>query len=188
MTDPASIVLSREHFVQFAGGSAAPGAVPQSLMMTRHVLVVGASFSDDNLLRLLYEVKQLPVPGGVDRTIGTVLTPVPDAARAEILGQDFDFIAAGQQVEENAIAYRAVEIELDHIGILACSDASYALDPDFDGLLTPEESAVADSLRSVLAEVRAIERGKQKIDAWRLIRGALESFGAPSDSWQGRSG
>lgn len=187
VTDPASIVLSREHFVSFAGGSAARGAVLQSLMMTRHLLVVGASFSDDNLLRLLYEVKQLPVAGDGTRTIGTVLTVVPDAARGEILGRDFDFIAASDRAEVDPIATRALEIELDHVGVFACSDASYALDADFAGLLTPEESEVAQSLRAVLARVQAMDRGKQQIDAWQAIRESLESFGAPSARSRGRS-
>lgn len=176
--DPASIVLSREQFVAYAGSSTARGAVLQSLMLTRHLLVVGASFSDDNLLRLLFEVKQLRQSSN-DHPIGTVLTLTPDAAREEMLGDDFSFRPVTQQHDDDEVASRALEIELDRIGMYACVNASYLASPDFTGMLNDDEQAVAQQLRELAGAIDRLDRGERLVDGWRLVREALTSFGAP---------
>ncbi|MEK8226511.1 SIR2 family protein [Oerskovia sp. M15] len=56
---PATIVLSRSSFVRYDTRWKPVGSLVQSLMMTKHLLVVGASMTDDNLLRFAYEVAGL---------------------------------------------------------------------------------------------------------------------------------
>ncbi|WP_082573150.1 MULTISPECIES: SIR2 family NAD-dependent protein deacylase [unclassified Nocardioides] len=54
---PDKIVLTRRHFVQFDAQTRPAGALLQSLLMTRHLLVVGVSLNDDNVVRLAHEVQ-----------------------------------------------------------------------------------------------------------------------------------
>lgn len=54
--DPAGIVLTRSDFVRYDSRSRPMGSVVQALLLTRHLLVVGASLTDDNFLRLAHEV------------------------------------------------------------------------------------------------------------------------------------
>lgn len=50
------LVLSRSSFVEYDAQRAATGAVFQAMLMISHVLFVGLSFTDDNVLRLTHEV------------------------------------------------------------------------------------------------------------------------------------
>ena len=113
--DPKHIVLSRGDFVRFAGSSAARGAVLQELMLTRHLLVVGASLTDDNVLRLTHEVMQLRRQGNVTTPIGTVLTLVAEPARALLFEHEFNFVPVHDGIRADLDAARALEIELDYI-------------------------------------------------------------------------
>jgi hypothetical protein len=55
--DPDRIVLSRDDYLPFEGDGAAPAGVVQALLLTRHMLFVGYSLSDDNFHRLVHEVR-----------------------------------------------------------------------------------------------------------------------------------
>ena len=50
--DPGSIVLTRQQFVRYDAETRPAGASLQTLLLTRHVLFVGASLNDDNVVRL----------------------------------------------------------------------------------------------------------------------------------------
>ncbi len=99
MTDPKSIVLTRAQFVDFTSASGPAGAVVQALLLTKHLLVIGASMNDDNVLRLIYEVaayreRVLNRPKESDSGIAaantsphafdTILSLTDDAARAAL--------------------------------------------------------------------------------------------------------
>ena len=53
------IVLSRRSFVSYDSNRRAAGSLFQSMLMTSHVLFVGVSMTDDNVLRLTHEVASL---------------------------------------------------------------------------------------------------------------------------------
>lgn len=176
VNDPAGIVLTRGDFVRFAGSSAARGAVLQELMLTRHLLVVGASLTDDNVLRLAHEVMQLR-EGRVDTPIGTVLTLRPEPVRAALLKREFSFVAVDDAAATEPEAARALEIELDHIAMYACGDAAYLADPDYDDLLNGFERRLAEQVRDLALQLDALDE-RRHVDSWRLLRESLADFGA----------
>src|SRR3712207_8834681 len=49
---PESVVLTREEYLQFGNTGAALAGVLHSLLLTRHVLFVGTSMLDDDLIRI----------------------------------------------------------------------------------------------------------------------------------------
>lgn len=49
---PDSIVLTRRHFVRCDAATRPAGSMLQALLLTRHLLFVGASLNDDNVSRL----------------------------------------------------------------------------------------------------------------------------------------
>lgn len=94
---PDSIVLTRTDFVRYDALSKALGAILQSLMATKHVLVVGTSMTDDNFPRLAYEVLEFRRQGddarGRESTpIGTVVTLGEQATKAELWAKRFDYL------------------------------------------------------------------------------------------------
>ncbi|VFA89800.1 Uncharacterised protein [Gordonia paraffinivorans] len=56
------IVLTRRDFVLFDAKSRPAGSLLQVLLLTRHVLIVGASLSDGNVIRLAMEVDEFLRP------------------------------------------------------------------------------------------------------------------------------
>ena len=51
------IVLTRRHMVRYDAANRPSAALLQSLLLTKHLLVVGASLTDDNVVRLAQEVQ-----------------------------------------------------------------------------------------------------------------------------------
>lgn len=177
VSECGSIVLTRAQFVRYAGSSSAHGAVLQELMLTRHLLVVGTSLNDDNVLRLVHEVKALRATSGVKSRIGTVLTLRPDEVLAELYDKEFEFVAVAPASASNAEAARALEIELDQIAMYGCGNASYLLDPSYTGMLNGREREVAEQARALADAVAAIDHWRS-VDAWRLLGETLAAFGA----------
>ncbi|AFR49075.1 hypothetical protein KTR9_2438 [Gordonia sp. KTR9] len=78
---PESVVLTRRSFVRYDANSRPAGSLLQALMMTRHVLVVGTSMSDDNVIRLAIEVDDFLES---DDSFGTFIDVSESPARAEL--------------------------------------------------------------------------------------------------------
>lgn len=74
---PDDIVLSRSAMVAYDGRRRPAGSLFQAMLMTSHVLFVGVSMNDDNVLRLTHEVARM-MPGTV---LGTVLSLGADPVR-----------------------------------------------------------------------------------------------------------
>ena len=54
---PDSIVLTRRHMLTYDAQNRPSAALLQSVLLTKHLLVIGTSLTDDNVLRLAYEVQ-----------------------------------------------------------------------------------------------------------------------------------
>lgn len=81
---PESLVLSRSSFVSYDSAHRPAGSLFQGMLMTSHVLFVGVSFTDDNVLRLTHEVAGYLGTSASDSDFGTVLTLGEDAQRARL--------------------------------------------------------------------------------------------------------
>ncbi|WP_104524590.1 SIR2 family protein [Blastococcus atacamensis] len=151
---PESVVLTREEYLQFGNTGAALAGVLHSLLLTRHVLFVGTSMLDDDLIRIAHQVRiALQTQGsGTARRTGTVLALREDPARALLWERDVETVAMGAADTSPAEAARRLEVLLDLIGCLSTPPTGYLLDPAYRGMLSEEEQALAEALRGV-AEV-----------------------------------
>ncbi|SDU81175.1 SIR2-like domain-containing protein [Microlunatus sagamiharensis] len=161
ITDPKSIVLTRAQFVDFASASGPAGAVVQAILLTKHLLIVGASMNDDNVLRLIYEVAAYrervfnrpdkpEAAGGAAQTgshrFGTILSLTDDAARAALHAPYFDWaVMPGDGIEGRA---RQLEVFLDAVAMFASTDRSWLLDDRFSDLLEPEDHELVHDARA----------------------------------------
>lgn len=179
---PKSIVLTRGQFVGFSSSAGPSGAVLQSLLLTRHLLIVGTSMTDDNVLRLIHEVmayRQLHRPpstaeGGEQERLGTVLEVGDDPARRKLHEAQFIVeLLPGTSLDQRA---RNLEIFLDAVAMYAARDHSWLLDPTFDYLLDEPAQSLAAEVREV---ARRIEDAAGHGDAWRELASQLGLFGAP---------
>jgi hypothetical protein len=154
---PDSIVLTREQYLEFGDHRSALAGVLQSLLLTRHVLFVGTSMLDDDLIRIAHQVRSvLHVPDpAARRRSGTVLALREDPVRARLWEQDVETVAMTGADELADVpakeAARRLEVLLDLLGCLSSRPTGYLLDPAYRGLLDEEETALSDALADVAA-------------------------------------
>ena len=183
--DPSSIVLTRGQFVGFTSASGPAGAVLQSLLLTKHLLVVGTSMKDDNFLRLIHEVaayrrRSRKAAAGSTALVeldqfGTILALEDDPARQELQAPYFRWLSMpGGSVAEAA---RQLEIFLDAVAMYASGDNSWLLDERFAHLLDDRQQDLAARVRGLACEVR--EHGGSA-SAWDALGDELDGFGAGS--------
>ncbi|MDP9428727.1 MAG: SIR2 family protein [Actinomycetota bacterium] len=148
---PESIVLTREEYLQFGDTRAALAGVLHSLLLTRHVLFVGTSMQDDDLIRIAHQVRSASqAPGATPRRrSGTVLALIDDPARARLWEQDVHTVAIAPADSPPAEAARLLEVLLDCIGCLSTPPTGYLLDPAYRGMLSEEERVLAEALQQV---------------------------------------
>jgi len=180
---PESVVLTREEYLQLGDTRAALAGVLHSLLLTRHVLFVGTSMLDDDLIRIAHQVRSALRLQGTEssRRNGTVLALREDLARARLWERDVETVAMGPAGTEAAEAARRLEVLLDLIGCLATPPTGYLLDPAYRGLLDEEECALADALQQAAGAVRedAASMAAQEVVALlrRLGHGGSASHG-----------
>ncbi|HCX84701.1 MAG TPA: hypothetical protein DHV14_06125 [Micrococcales bacterium] len=179
---PTSIVLTRGSFVAYDNRWKPVGSVVQALMMTSHLLVVGASLTDDNLIRFAYEVAHLRGQLATNKDartqsadIGTVIALKPDRAFEHLWSKQFDVVAVGAApgvlTSDYPSTTRALSIFLDTIAVFASRHAAHLLDARYQ-IGHPN---LVDALRSAYEEASSLGESDE---AWKRLAEALASFGA----------
>ncbi|WP_152190387.1 SIR2 family protein [Georgenia satyanarayanai] len=157
--DPAGIVLTRSDFVRYDSRSRPLGSVVQALLLTRHLLVVGASLTDDNFLRLAHEVVDFREQGprGEDSRppLGTVVDRRHVGGKARLWEGVFEYVAASER-ERPEEQSRDLAIVLDLLAAHAAGN-HHLLDPRYANLLaSDEERETARAARELHARVASL--------------------------------
>jgi SIR2-like domain len=173
---PESVVLTREEYLKLGDARAALAGVLHALLLTRHVLFVGTSMLDDDLIRIAHQVRSaLDVDGGAGgggarRRSGTVLTLREDRARALLWERDVDTVPMSPADTPPAEAARRLEVLLDLVGCLSTPPTGYLLDPAYRGLLSDAETVLAESLRGVAEHLSDEEESWAGAEVAALLR------------------
>ncbi|WP_143695102.1 SIR2 family protein [Williamsia sp. 1135] len=164
---PESIVLTRRRFVTFDATAKPAGSLLQSMLLTKHLLVVGASLTDDNVSRLTLEVDEFRKANKLTGEFGTFLDVSDDPTRKLLWSDQLDWISC--QGSDTADRVRQMEIFLDAVAAHASTDASWLLDERFDGLLEQDAQAVAAAARTLLTAAENVTDATMKplVDALR---------------------
>jgi hypothetical protein len=171
---PQSIVLDRRSFVTYDAQRRPLGGVLQSTLLTKHLLVVGASMTDDNVIRLVHEVAELGELSGETPTLGTVLTLARDPLRERLWRPEFEYVAFGAEVDGDGAAARELEIFLDRVALLANRANAHLLSASYGALLDDlDQQRLAADARALYE--RAVRVG---VPAWQDVANALAAFGA----------
>ncbi|MGY1606422.1 SIR2 family NAD-dependent protein deacylase [Geodermatophilus sp. SYSU D00700] len=147
---PDSVVLTREEYLQLGDSRAALSGVLHSLLLTRHVLFVGTSMLDDDLIRIAHQVRSAVQGSRQSRhRSGTVLALQEDTARSRLWEQDVETVAMARGDTAPAEAARRLEVLLDLLGCLSAPPTGYLLDPAYRGMLDADERRLAEALQEV---------------------------------------
>jgi SIR2-like domain len=180
--DPKSIVLTRSDFVGYDAKSRPMGSIVQSLMITKHLLFVGASMTDDNFLRLAHEVFAFRAsevrkskPAEEREPIGTVVTLAPSPAKAQLWKNRFTYVHASEAVKSIQDQARDLAIFLDLLAMLT-SKSAHLLDPHYENLLQSKgKRAAAKSARALLMIIDKLP--SNEVGAWQSVSEALVELG-----------
>lgn len=168
------IVLTRSDYMSLARDRSALFGIVQALLVTKHLLFVGYSLSDEDFHQLVDEIRIAIGSSGTKHVLGTVLTtskwPLArlwdDLLRVEQIGPTSD------------LPNRHLQIFLDRVAHLATPHDSHLLDESFAGLLDSEEARIASSLAGVQHVVEEVLRKHPDHKTAKTVRHALEQFGA----------
>jgi hypothetical protein len=171
-----SIVLTRSDYMNLARERSALFGIVQALLVTKHLLFVGYSLSDENFHRLVDEIRLAIRSGSREnrQMLGTVLTvekwPMADAW-SDILNIH-DLKASQGPVGRHQLIF------LDRVAHLATPNNAYLLDKDFRKLLDPDERKIATSLARVQATVQDILSKDRTNKTARAVMTELKRLGA----------
>jgi hypothetical protein len=166
--DIDSVVLTREEFLQYDIARSALAGVVEALLLTKHVLFVGLSLLDDNLVRIAHRAGQVRPPGS--GVVGTTLSLRRDPLRSELWSPALDDLVMAPAASSTPDAARRLEVFLDRLGAEAAEPVGYLLDPAYAGMLTDPERELADRLRTV-AEVPS------ETPVWARVSALLQGLG-----------
>jgi hypothetical protein len=165
---PETIVLTREDYMKFQENRTALAGIVQALLLTRHMLFVGFSFTDDNFHRIAHAVRNSL--GGERAKFGTTLVVASNPLAEELWGDDLDWIAFSGDTAAQA---RTLDIFLDRLAAKAAAATSHLGDRRYDGVLSAGERTLRDRLMS-LRDASADER---ETGAWAEVERMLRRLG-----------
>jgi hypothetical protein len=178
VTHPDDIVLTREHYLRYADRRAALSAIVQALLITRHMLFVGFSLTDDNFHRIVDDVRKVvrsTTERGTVSPFGSALLVRSDDLLEELWRDDLHLVRMeGNRFIDVSDQARQLDIFLDLLVSESVHGNSPLLDPAYDGILSDEEREIRGLLEQL--EAGASEAARQST-AWISIRELLTKMG-----------
>lgn len=170
--EPGDIVLTRTDYLRYEQRRAALAGIVQAMLLTKHMLFVGFSLTDENFHRIVDEVRRA-LPRGMGAPFGTVVTPGPTALLEELWGGELD--VTGMDAPADAEARRRVEIFLDEVGAQSDAQPSYLMEPRWEGMRSESEKVLGQRLASLAIELQPVE--DQTGPAWKALHSLLRKLG-----------
>lgn len=178
VSKPEDIVLARPDYLSYRERRAALAGVVQAMLITRHMLFVGFSLSDENFHQMIHEVRRAvgdPTERPRKGPFGTALTLGSDSLHAQLWEGDIELLPVSPPVNDDAAAARLLEIFLDRLLAEATDSVAYLLDPAYDGVLSRGDREVRELLRELDEQLSADAR---IAPGGRRVTQLLEELGA----------
>ncbi len=138
------LVLCREDYLRLGASDAALAGLVHAMLITRYMLFVGFSLTDDTFHRIAHDVRAALGPADkrpANEPFGTALTLTANEVRRELWAGDVEFVDAGSP--------RGLEIFLDRLLFETADPLKHFFDETFSGLLDDDERAIAEQIRAL---------------------------------------
>lgn len=194
---PEDIVLTREDYLRYDDRRGALAGIVQALLITRHMLFVGFSLTDDNFHRIVDDVRKASrgsdEQGSVNSPFGTALLLHQNALLEELWRDELNHVAMttsptspadashttaagdGGATHQDIEAARRLEIFLDYLLAEASPASLPMLNPDYGGILSLEEREIRELLLSI---ERKAAVNQEAVRAWPRIKELLADLGS----------
>lgn len=172
LDEPDSIVLARDDYLRFEGQGSALAGLVHAMLLTRYLLFVGYSLSDDNFHRIVHQVRATAsIPSTDGAQVGTVLTAAPAGVLAPIWRPELEFVSTTEDAE---LDLHQQAVFLDQLASATSPAGAHLLDPTWAAVFTPTERKVRDAV----VELKALARkGGVRPSLRRELGDALRRFG-----------
>ncbi len=189
LSDPDRVVLTRSSYTRYDEQLPALSGMVQAFLVTRHVLFVGFSLSDDNFHRIVDAVRRLRGERRAPGHFGTALS-LGAGGLAEVLWeQDVRRVRMSETPEATlgsgaAEAARRLEVFLDYL-VSRTRDAGHLLvGARFDPLLTPGERRLRDALKEFVKAITGPDAAAvRETVAWPQVEWLLRGLGFQPSDW-----
>lgn len=173
--DGDDIVLTRDDYLGAPSRNAALFGLVQAMLLTRHLLFVGYSLSDEDFHKIVHEVRSAQTAAGKGDvpTLGSALVLDEDPLHEMLWKGTIDVVAAEPTGSSNgtAEAARTLQVFLDRVAYLAADMSAFILSEEFACLLDAGEKQIAEALRTMATAATTDPQLSAKVDA------ILRSFG-----------
>jgi hypothetical protein len=173
---PETIVLTRDDYLRTSVTHGALLGLVQALLVTRHMLFVGYSLSDEDFHQLVHEIRSA-LPGR--DPMGTALLLEPDDLLADLWAADLNLVpmeppstGIESPARASGVRSRRVQILLDLVGYLAADLSHFVLDETYAALLDEDEKDLRDQLNSLAGLL-----GRSDASITEPLRQTLERYG-----------
>ena len=178
VTDPNSIVLTRDDYLGFSTSRNALSALVKATLMTQHLLFVGFGLTDDHFHEILHDVKRaLPPEPRNQEGAATALMLSTDPLDRKMWASQLNLVSMSKE-SRNASSTstgRTLEIFLDLLVALSTDSHSYLLAEGYEGALTEAEK----SLRETLLDLsKRLTYGEAQSSGGVRLREMLAALGA----------
>jgi len=167
---PEDIVLTRKDYLRYDSERAALAGLVQGLLLTRHVLFVGFSLSDDNFHRIADAVRRV-----TKERFGTALAVAANRLLTEVWGADLNWVEFGELPD----SARSLEIFLDRLAARTVSSANHLFDAKYEATLTPSEINLRGQLEALASLFTATTVPERQGAAWLEVERFLGRVGCP---------
>ena len=187
VSDPATIVLTRSDFLEIPRTYGALIGLVQGLLLTRFMMFVGYSLSDEDFHELIHEVRR--ARGSAKGRGSAILTLFTDRLEQQLWEDEFEIIpmmlseppadqtAAG---EAFLVAGRQLEMFIDLVGYHSTTSAPFFLDPTYEYLIRHEKQ-----LWATLTDLAKSTENSPPDSVACMVHEFLESLGAEGETDQG---
>ena len=160
---PEDIVLSREDFLRYAKTRGALAGLVQGLLLTRHLVFVGFSLTDDNFLIIMDEVRRAR---NASTKMGSALLLGLKEPLRQLWQDELDLIALDSPGH--------LELFLDFLLCEATSNTHHLLDSSYHKLLSHHEQWLKAQLLQLRDQATPDVRS---LPAWSNVQNLLEQLG-----------
>jgi NAD-dependent SIR2 family protein deacetylase len=170
ISQPDKIVLTREDYLRYDADRAALAGLVQGILMTRHVLFVGFSLSDDNFHRIADAVRRVS-----KERYGTSLAVAANRLLKEVWESDLNWVDFGELPK----SARLLEIFIDRLAAKTVTAADHLFDAKYESTLTECEVQLRERLAGLAELLEGIPRPDRRGAAWVEVERLLQRFGWP---------
>jgi len=187
LAHPKEIVLTRDDYLAYGEERGALAGIVQGLLITKHMLFVGFSFSDDTFHRIVHDVRRAMRPREAEAEsqparppFGTAFAFRDEPLRQRLWGDELYFSPLDGQGEAASDAAYQLELVLDRLLHEATDDARHLFDPAFTELLSEADRLLRARLLSLVNDLQP-PAGRPVTAAWAELVALVERLGGRRD-------